>query len=68
MAECGATGASQEPGRCKHHSSIELAGGGATGIGHIQPRDRSSRCSVVLGLAERAPRSDYLAGRRPDVR
>jgi hypothetical protein len=44
MAECGATGASQEPRRCKHQSSSELAGGGATGIGHRQPcRHRQRR-------------------------
>ena len=39
-AKRGATGASQEPGCCKHQSSSPPAGGGAAGCGQIQPRDR----------------------------
>jgi hypothetical protein len=46
-AECGVTGASQEPGRCKHQSSSELAGGGASGIGQNRPRRTTASTSAA---------------------
>jgi hypothetical protein len=56
MAECGATGASQEPGRCKHQSSSEppaVALPVSDRSGHETTR---SRCPLVLRQLRRRGR------------
>jgi hypothetical protein len=42
-----ATGASREPGRCKHESSSEPAGGGATGVGQLEPGGDEGRAWLL---------------------